>query len=596
MASQLARLTLVAYGAYVVSAQPSQLSLDPILATTLTKAEVWEVMIGQDPRAEGLLEYCQAINIVDREACRRKLFDTPPGLCKNSDGPGFINCDELFDPTSTNVSPPQSAVALEAAAICLERNKLSGSKALTKMFELNMFEMAQTASFKNTRPVPYGMVQDASGQWAEYKYSIEERIKAAEEVRKQWEAMSNWAFDFGGLGAGAAAAKSGAWPSAAAAAAVTAGKYLTGELAYWTGYGHPEIIGQRPWKCPSDGTHCFDQDGNKTPKETFNKPPPTQGSDHGGGDDGETGKNTDDDNADSEDDTEDTEDDNEDDETGDGDTDTAEDEGDDDKDDEISTPANLDGAEKTHLEQCAEQEELKIWHQIGSTTVDADKPTEDERQAAAEALLATGICDATYYGVEKCKAWEDELHKHRLPPEFPSKDQKQAEAEQLLATGICDTGFYGYEFCQKWENEMDSTPASNPGDLPPVQNIVPICSGNVLAPEGCELLRLEFHAHFVTSKDAAAAVDKLFTPSAPVKGRLPTVGQIILGQRERELDSRRLMMRGGMPIPKRRLDLYRKATNGTNDVRRRFGAGLGSRNPNRARKAPKPKYRSHDEL
>ncbi|KAJ6443728.1 caffeine resistance [Purpureocillium lavendulum] len=616
MAPQLAIWALISLAAHATSAQPNEPQFDPILAPALTQGEVWEVMIAQDPRAEGLLEYCQAINIVDREACRQKLFDTPEELCKPFGSPDFIDCESLFDPSSSNTPPPQSAVALEAAARCLERNKHSGNKALTKMFELNMFEMAQTASFKNTRPVPQGMVQDASGQWFEYKYSIEERLKAAEEVKKQWEALTNWAFDFGSLGTGAATAKYGSWPSAAATGAVLAGKYLTAELSYWTGYGHPEIVGQRPWKCPSEGTHCFNAEGDKAPKEKFNKPPQTPGSDGDSGDGGGgqgTDDNTGDDIADSDDDdNETTEDD--DDETEDEDTETAENDGEDgegdeddedDVDEEISTPADLDGTERGHLEQCAEEEERKIWQHIGSTTVDPDKPTEDEKQAEAEALLASGICDATYYGVEKCKAWEDALHSHELPPEFPTRDEKQAEAEQLLASGICDTAFYGFEFCQKWKNELDSTPVNNPEIVPPVLNPFPLCSENVLASGGCELLRLEFHAKYMTSQNATAAVDKLFTPSPPIKGRLPTVDQIIMGLRrdfsltpksEGQKRSPSLIMRGGMPLPRRRLYLYRKTGNGAGRLTGKFGAGLGSRNSNRVRKAPKQKDRSHDEL
>ena len=51
--------------------------------------------------------------------------------------------------------------------------------------------------------------------------------------------------------------------------ATIVGEYLGGKLAYWSAYGHPEIMGVRQWKCPSEANDCFDEDGNRTRRRSL---------------------------------------------------------------------------------------------------------------------------------------------------------------------------------------------------------------------------------------------------------------------------------------------------------------------------------------
>jgi hypothetical protein len=128
-----------------------------VLLSTIARSQSrdqpsWQGLIEQDPDAQSILIYCNTIKISEGE-CSNKFFR---GL--------------------DNGSIPPSTIALKAAAICLNRNKLGGIDAFKKMFNLDMLTMSQYAEGKNTYPprLDYHYGPDGNIYRQGYKHSERE--------------------------------------------------------------------------------------------------------------------------------------------------------------------------------------------------------------------------------------------------------------------------------------------------------------------------------------------------------------------------------------------------------------------------------------
>ncbi|KAJ5465955.1 hypothetical protein N7530_009742 [Penicillium desertorum] len=375
----------------------------------------WDCLLEHDQTARSLLVYCNVTGLSQTE-CGNKFFKKKKAYL----GGG-------------SVLP--STVALEAAAICLERNNLNEINVFQELFKVDMLSISHYAQGLDTSQPRLDYHAGPDGDLYRQGYTEADRRAAGEKRRDTLEREQIFLWKMVEAGLEIKASDYGPLGTAIAHAIAISAELIRDKYNEQEGYNNPWREGYQPTGTCGIDTSCHDKDGNTfpntdppvvpdvptskpSPQPSSPSPTPTpppifpEGSDPSDYEPILAGEAYIDDEI-------------------------------------IATPILQDETIKTDLQRCVKKEEHKLWNLIGSQTTDPEAQDDKDHAAQAELLQRMGVCDTNYFGREACRAWKQTLDTVPIDPE----DEK-ASVLLLSAFNICPENLITPGDCHAAKQEL----------------------------------------------------------------------------------------------------------------------------------------------